>query len=184
MEEWKTYKFKDITTKIGSGATPSGGKESYLGGDIALIRSQNVLDLSFSCDGLAYISDEQAQKLSNVELCPNDTLINITGDSVARVCTVPSWVLPARVNQHVAIVRPDNSKVANKYLTYYLLTQKEFLISISASGATRKALTKGMLEDLDILLPPVEYQEKVVSILSSFDDKIDLNNRINHNLPS
>ncbi len=182
MEGWKTYKLKDITTKIGSGATPSGGKEAYLGGNTALVRSQNVLDLDFTQDGLAYISDEQAHKLSNVELCLNDTLINITGDSVARVCTLPSWVLPARVNQHVAIVRPDRNKVASKYLTYYLLTKKDYLLSISASGATRKALTKGMLEEIDVLLPPLEYQNKIVKVLGSLDDKIELNNRINHNL--
>ena len=39
MEEWKKYKLGEITSKIGSGATPKGGRDSYLGGNIALIRS-------------------------------------------------------------------------------------------------------------------------------------------------
>lgn len=68
MEEWKEYKLGEICTKIGSGATPKGGKEAYLGGDTSLIRSQNVLDFSFSWDGLAYIDDEQATKLNGVEI--------------------------------------------------------------------------------------------------------------------
>ena len=63
MSEWKTYKLGDICTKIGSGATPSGGKEAYKGGDYNLVRSQNVLDFSFSCEGLAQINEEQATKL-------------------------------------------------------------------------------------------------------------------------
>lgn len=48
MEEVKTYTFKDICSQIGSGATPTGGKEAYKGGDTALIRSQNVLDFFLS----------------------------------------------------------------------------------------------------------------------------------------
>ena len=66
MEEWKKYKLGEITSKIGSGATPKGGRDSYLGGNIALIRSQNVLDFSFSKLGLAYINEVQAEKLSNL----------------------------------------------------------------------------------------------------------------------
>ena len=63
MEEWKEYKLGEVCVKIGSGATPKGGKEAYLGGDISLIRSQNVLDFTFSNEGLAYINEEQADKL-------------------------------------------------------------------------------------------------------------------------
>ena len=78
MEVWKEYKLGEVCTKIGSGATPKGGKESYLGGNISVIRSQNVLDFTFSNDGLVYISDEQANKLKNVEVKENDVLLNIT----------------------------------------------------------------------------------------------------------
>ena len=102
--EWKTFKLADACTKMGSGATPRGGKEAYLDdGPVALIRSQNVLDYSFSYDGLAYIDEGQATQLSNVEIVKDDVLLNITGDSVTHVCQVPPQVLPARVNQHVAI---------------------------------------------------------------------------------
>ncbi len=55
-------KLGEICTKIGSGATPRGGKESYCEDGISLIRSQNVLDYEFSPEGLAHISDVQAEK--------------------------------------------------------------------------------------------------------------------------
>lgn len=48
----------DICSKIGSGATPRGGKEAYSTSGIPIIRSQNVLDWSFSSNGLAYLNDE------------------------------------------------------------------------------------------------------------------------------
>lgn len=181
-EEWKEYKLGEICCKIGSGATPSGGKEAYKGGDYNLIRSQNVLDFCFSADGLAQINDEQAQKLNNVELQENDVLINITGDSVARACVVPNWVLPGRVNQHVAIMRAKAEKLDYRYLLYFLQQQKKQLLTLASGGATRNALTKQMLEDYPINLPPLAIQEKIANILSALDDKIEINNAINRNL--
>jgi len=103
-------KLGTICSKIGSGLTPSGGSSIYQDSGIALIRSQNVLDLSFSYDGLAYINEKVGNQMRNVEILENDILLNITGDSVARVCMVPKAILPARVNQHVCIVRVDPSK--------------------------------------------------------------------------
>jgi len=60
MCEWETIALKAITTKIGSGATPTGGGESYKELGVSLIRSQNVLDYKFSSDGLAFIDENQA----------------------------------------------------------------------------------------------------------------------------
>ncbi|MDP4239770.1 MAG: restriction endonuclease subunit S [Bacteroidota bacterium] len=184
-KEWKTYKLRDLTTKIGSGATPRGGKDAYLeSGDYSLIRSQNVLDFTFSYNGLAFINKAQATQLNNVTVAERDVLLNITGDSVARVCQVPNEVLPARVNQHVAIIRPDNSKLLPEFLKYYLLNPscKNQLLSFSAVGATRNALTKGMIEDIDIQLPIIKEQQRIASILSSLDDKIELNRQTNQTL--
>ena len=181
MEEWKKYQLGEITSKVGSGATPKGGRDSYLGGNIALIRSQNVLDFSFSKLGLAYINEVQAEKLSNVEVYEKDVLLNITGDSVARVCIVPNNVLPARVNQHVAIIR-GNDKVDYRYLLYYLQYIKPQLLSLSQGGATRNALTKKMIEELEVKMPSKGIQKEIVSILYALDSKIELNRRINDNL--
>ena len=181
MEEWKTYKLGEICIKIGSGATPKGGKEAYLGGDTSLIRSQNVLDFSFSWDGLAYINEDQASKLDGVEIERNDVLLNITGDSVARACIVPDDALPARVNQHVAIIRGNHPMVLDEYILYFVQFKKQNLLSLSQGGATRNALTKGMIENLDILLPELSEQKKIISILKSLDEKIGCNRRLNDN---
>jgi len=185
MTNWKEYKLGEICGKIGSGATPRGGGDTYLdSGEYALIRSQNVLDFSFSYNGLAYISEEQAKKLNNVTLEENDILLNITGDSVARICEVPANLIPARVNQHVAIIRPNKKILRYDFLKYYLLNPifKEHLIMLSSSGATRNAITKGMIENLTVFLPPLPTQTAIAEILSSLDDKIELNNKINQEL--
>ena len=176
------YKLKDICLKIGSGATPRGGKEAYCDEGISLIRSQNVLDFVFSHDGLAHINEQQADKLSNVEVKPQDILLNITGDSVARACAVDARVLPARVNQHVAIIRPDEDKVLSSYILFFLQMIKPYLLQIAAGGATRNALTKSMIENLELDVPDILSQKKIVAVLDDIQEKIRENKEINKNL--
>ncbi len=175
-------KFKDICTKIGSGATPRGGKEAYCEDGISLIRSQNVLDFTFSAGGLVYINELQAEKLKNVIVEEDDVLLNITGDSVARACIVDKNYLPARVNQHVCIIRADSSKVIPSYLLYYLQLNKEYLLQLASGGATRNALTKDMVNNLELELPTVEEQQKIVAVLNDIQKKIYCNNAVNENL--
>ncbi|MDT4328724.1 restriction endonuclease subunit S [Methylomonas sp. MS20] len=182
MSEWKSIRLNLLTSKIGSGATPRGGGNNYKESGISLIRSQNVLDFLFSTDGLAYIDEQQADELSNVSVQKNDVLLNITGDSVARCCLVPSYVLPARVNQHVAIIRVLPEKAEYKFIFYYLQSIKEELLSQSEIGATRRALTKGMIENLELTIPPLHEQKAIATVLSSLDDKIDLLHRQNKTL--
>jgi type I restriction enzyme S subunit len=181
---WKETTLGEVCSKIGSGATPRGGQDSYKEKGVALIRSQNVLDLDFTYSGLAFIDKEQADDLANVEVQKEDVLINITGDSVARVCMVPDEVLPARVNQHVSILRANCAELNPYYLKYYLVNQsiKQFLLIMASSGATRNALTKGQLENFPILLPPPPEQKAISTILSLFDDKIELLRRQNKTL--
>ena len=180
-----THRLLSLCTKIGSGATPRGGKETYSqSGEISLIRSQNVLDLSFSTDGLVYISAAQAKLLDSVTIQPNDVLINITGDSVGRVCSVPEYVGEARVNQHVAILRADEKRLSATYLRYYLVnpSMKRKLLTMASVGATRNALTKVMLDNLEISIPTYRQQKRIAEILSSLDDKIELNRQMNQTL--
>lgn len=179
------YFLKNVTSKIGSGATPRGGQEAYHDEGISLIRSQNVLDFDFSYRGLAFIDDDQAYKLKNVIVEENDILLNITGDSVARVCKVPTEVLPARVNQHVAIIRPNPKKLDYDYLLYYLLNPpfKKYMLKIASDGATRNAITKVDIEDFEIVAPKnVGDQKEIVTILSTLDQKIALLKKQNQTL--
>ncbi len=120
---WASIRLGEVCTKIGSGATPRGGSEVYLvSGHYALIRSQNVYNDGFHRDGLAFIGEEHAAELSNVEVLREDVLLNITGDSVARCCQVDESILPACVNQHVAIIRPDPDKLVPRFLRYFLVS--------------------------------------------------------------
>lgn len=157
---WEVHLLKALCTKIGSGATPKGGSESYKEEGTSLIRSLNIHNNEFKFKDLAYIDDDQADSLNNVIVQGNDVLLNITGASVARCCIVPTEVLPARVNQHVCILRHGNlidAKYLNRLLTndnYQQLLQR----LAKSKAATREALPKSIVDKLSIPLPPLPLQ--------------------------
>ncbi|WP_226990896.1 restriction endonuclease subunit S [Methanosarcina acetivorans] len=127
-----------------------------------------------------------AKKLDNVEVKKNDILFNITGNSICRCCIVPGSILPARVNQHVSIIRTNirtNTKLYYKFLYCYLCLKrtKEALLSFDADG-TRKAITKGNLEKLVLPLPSYTEQTQIGDFIGLVNDKIDLNNQMNSTL--
>ena len=170
--EWETVLLKSATRKIGSGATPKGGKESYQTEGITLIRSMNVHDGRFEYKDLAHITDEQAKQLENVTVEENDVFINITGASVARSCIVPKHILPARVNQHVAIIRCITSMLNPVFANQMFLNTsfKGQLLDIGESGgATRQAITKQQLETLMVILPPFELQKQFATFVEQTD---------------
>ena len=165
LESQNTYITKplaDLCSKIGSGATPKGGKAAYFDKGISLIRSMNVFDYFFSYPELAHISQIQANALANVEIQQADILFNITGVSVTRCCVVPDDVLPARVNQHVMIIRPYKGKNMSYYIMCTLCTSenKAKLLGIGQSGSTREAINKQELERFEIPVPSDEELER------------------------
>ena len=104
---------------------------------------------------------------------------------MARACQVAPNVLPARVNQHVAIIRPDPTKLSPQFLRYFLVCPEvqTTLLSWAGSGGTRNALTKGMIESFEVRAPKdVSEQRAIAHILGTLDDKIELNRRMNGTL--
>ena len=162
-EPWPLKPLKSLATKIGSGATPAGGRESYFTEGIPLIRSMNVHFAGFEPKGLVFLSDEQAKQLANVTVQPGDVLLNITGASIGRVTTAPSEMAGARVNQHVAIIRPIKELDAQFLAKFLASPAIQRMIDDIQVGATREALTKGMIERFEIPLPPLAEQKRIVA---------------------
>ena len=169
---WNKKICKNISSKIGSGATPKGGNSSYKNEGISLIRSMNVHNNKFVDKDLAFIDDEQAEKLRNVMIEHNDVLLNITGASVARCCIVPNEFIPARVNQHVAIIRCKEDEILPIFLEYQLTNEnyQRLLWDIATSGGdTREAITKQQIENLELIVPTIELQNKFIDFVKQVD---------------
>jgi len=177
--QWERVRLGRYCSKIGSGSTPRGGDQVYQSEGVALIRSQNVYNGLFTNEGLAFLGDTEAQRLNGVTVEEEDLLLNITGDSVARCCQVPKSVLPARVNQHVAIVRPNPDAFDACFLKYFFISpwMQSIMLSLAGSGGTRKALTKEMIQSFEIPKPTLLVQQEIANVLSSYDDLIKNNRR-------
>lgn len=176
---WKTVQLGDHCIKIGSGSTPRGGDSVYQNSGVSFIRSQNVYNGQFNPDGLAHLDEEHADQLKSVTVETGDVLLNITGDSVARSCRTPDEILPARVNQHVAIVRPKPEEFDSRFVGFFFISpfMQDTMLSLSGSGGTRKALTKEMIERFEVPQPPRSVQERIANILSAYDDLMENNRR-------
>lgn len=169
---WELDILSNQCQKIGSGLTPKGGKTSYVNSGVCLIRSMNVHNGFFKYKDLVHINNKQAELLKNVIVKENDVLLNITGASVARSCIVPPELLPARVNQHVSIIRLNMDKVLPIFFNNLIINSnfQKYLKHISDNnGATRQALTKQQLENLNIILPPIELQNQFAKKVEQID---------------
>lgn len=168
---WSTDSCKNLMKKIGSGATPKGGRESYCDEGISLIRSMNVYNNRFEYKDLAHITDEQAEQLDNVTIEKSDVLLNITGASVARCCVVPDDLLPARVNQHVSIIRCKENLLPEFVCSIFTEDNYQRLLwnIATAGGATREAITKQQIEDLQLIVPPLDLQKQFMEFVNQVD---------------
>jgi type I restriction enzyme, S subunit len=176
-EGWLTKPLSDLTAKIGSGATPTGGSQVYVDSGTAFIRSQNIYDHEFVWDGLARITDADAAKLNGVAVQRGDVLVNITGDSILRCCVVDPAVLPARVNQHVSIVRAKPN-IPHRYVHQFLVAPrtKEVLLGFDAGGS-RAAITKAHLENLPLLVPDPRVLSSFETITTPLFARVESNGR-------
>ena len=126
----------------------------------------------FDYEDLAYIDEDQAKKLESVEVLNEDVLLNITGASVARCCIVPENVLPARVNQHVCIIRCLKDMVLPIFINQLLIGpayQSKLWDMAEAAGATRQALTKEQVENLAVIVPPMDLQRQFSDFICQAD---------------
>ena len=121
---WSFKCLGELATKIGSGSTPRGGAASYENEGITLIRSLNVYDYQFDGSGLAFINEDQAKKLSNVVVEPNDILLNITGASVGRCCILLSTPY---LGFHKKFLPVTNQKVKSYKILIYKHNKKSRL---------------------------------------------------------
>jgi type I restriction enzyme S subunit len=178
-DHWEVKRVKDLTSKIGSGVTPSGGAEVYSDSGIPFFRSQNVHNNRLSIDDIVYISEEIDNSMSNSRIRPNDILLNITGASIGRCYYTPGSFKKGNVNQHVCIIRPIQKKIKTNFLHFEIISQYgQILIEISQNGANREGLNFQQIKNFVFAIPAVSEQSTIASYLdtktATIDRKIEL----------
>lgn len=158
---WKWVKLNDLCEKIGSGSTPSGGRNIYKKEGIKFLRSQNVYNDGIHYEGIVYISEELNKKGSIVKA--KDILLNITGGSIGRCAVVPDDFDIANINQHVMIIRGVNLDlrfwIHNIIISPYIQSK---IMDVQV-GVSREGLSAEKLKNFLIPLPPLEEQKRIVA---------------------
>lgn len=155
---------------------------------IPFVRGQEISDgslLSNSCFN-CYISKERFNEIKVKYGVPQkgDILITAVG-TIGNVCFLNKDIDFYFKDGNVLWLRNFSDNVVPEYLYFYLKSPFfKKIIGHSLIGAVQKALTMQMLSEIDIQLPPIKYQNSVVTILKSIEYKISNNNKINAELES
>ena len=158
---WEVRRLGHLATKFGSGITPRGGATVYQEDGVPFLRSQNIHFDGLRIRKVARIAPSLHQELSGSHVKPGDVLLNITGASIGRACSIPDSFAEGNVNQHVCIIRTDQSRLLPGLLAAYLSTpmmQRE--IQIEQKGASREGLTLQSIRNFRIVVPPLSRTDR------------------------
>lgn len=178
MEDWKEYKLGDIGTIVG-GATPSTKDSSNYDGNIAWITPKDLSNLNcrYISHGERMISQKGFDDCS-CRMLPKNSILFSSRAPIGYVAIAQNALC---TNQGFKSIIPNNEIVDSLFL-YYLLVYYKPVIENMGSGTTFKEVSGSEMKALTVNIPNIDEQKRIAAILSSLDDKIELNRRINGNL--
>lgn len=174
----------EVSELITKGTTPSSVGCDFTTEGINFIKSESIANSKF-LNSLAYthIDEITDEKLKRSRLKEGDLLVSIAGAYLGKIAIVRPCDVPANTNQAVGIVRLNKKKVDVDYV-YYYFSQKHInsYINKLSAQSSQPNLNLDLLGKLGFDCKELAVQQKIASVLSSLDSKIELNNRINAEL--
>ncbi|GAA6894320.1 hypothetical protein AOH246_11140 [Helicobacter pylori] len=140
-----------------------------------MIRTTNFEKNDFR-KNLIYINQQAYNFLSKSKVFHQDILINKIANAGA-VYFMPRLDKPVSLGMNLFLLRIK--KNYNKYFIFCILKYNEKRLRLMAKGTTTKTITKDNIKMFQILLPPLETQQKIARTLSILDQKIENNHKIN-----
>ena len=178
MEEWKEYKLHEIGRIVG-GATPPTKDSANYDGEISWITPKDLSNFTgrYIQKGERSITQKGFDS-SSCQILPKGSILFSSRAPIGYIAIAANELC---TNQGFKSIIPDNNLVNNLFL-YYLLKYNKEEIEGLGSGTTFKEVSAKVMQNFDIKIPSIQTQKKIADILSSLDDKIELNRRINDNL--
>ena len=179
MEEWKTYKIGEISEVNKSQYSPKENWQNFLYLDTGSI-TRNQIDSIQTISLATELPSRARRKVVNFDIVystvrPNQCHYGILKNPKTNLL----------VSTGFAVITV-NQEVANPLFVYYYLTQDYIIDALQAiaeqSVSAYPSIKPSDIENVEVYLPPLNIQNTIANILSCLDSKIELNNRINHNL--
>lgn len=178
--EFKEYKLADITKKIYSGGTPSTRESSYWNGDLKWLSSGETSN-RFIMSTEKTITQKGVENSSTKLAFKHDLVMASAGQGYTRGQT--SFLkIDTYINQSLIAISVNKDEIHPLYLFYNLVSRYDELRQISDSSSTRGSINTKMIKNLNIMIPEKIYQNRIVYLINSIDEKIEINKKIIANL--
>lgn len=177
MNKWKTVPLGDICTRVCSGGTPKSNVEEYYNGDIPWLNTKEV-DFNRIYETERSISQLGFDNSSAKWVEPDTIVVAMYGATAGKIGIIKNRMTTNQACCNLTI----NPLLADyNYVYFFLKTKYDYMLSL-ANGGAQQNLNAGIIKQLEIPLPELETQKRIARILSSLDDKIELNRKTNQNL--
>lgn len=178
MGEWKEYKLGDLGTII-TGKTPSSKNPEDWGNEMLFVTPTDYCNYrKYSDDSIRKLSNIGIKRLKNKILPPSSILVTCIGSDMGKVVMTKSYCI---TNQQINSIIPNNL-VNPDFLYYTLISSYDTLRVLGGDGTAVPIVNKNDFSNISINIPSLSEQKRIVSILGSLDDKIDLLHHENETL--
>ena len=187
MEAFKTYIMEDLIEEIAMGPFGSNIKvDCFVDSGVPVLNGANLQGYKLCEDSFNYVTIEKADSLNKANAYRGDIVITHRG-TLGQIVYIPQNSKYERyvISQSQFRIRLNTQIALPEYVVFYFHTrigQHKLLANASQVGVPAIARPSSTFRKLEIELPTLSEQKRIVDILNSLSDKIDLNNRINHNL--
>jgi len=189
FSEWKEIKLGDVAEVLSGYAFKT---KDFVETGIPVVKIKNIVPPVVDISDTQYVSEDLYRDKIKYSLEFNDILISMTGShinqfasAVGKIGRVKLLDQKLLLNQRVGKLYIKDPDRCNQEYLYYFLTQDNirYDLAASAGGSANQAnISPQNIRDIDIMLPPLAEQKAIANILSSLDEKIELNNQMNKTL--
>ena len=179
-EQWQEVRLGEVAEIIGGG-TPKTSIPEYWNGEIPWLTPKDLAGYNhiYISKGERFIT-KLGLKNSSATLMPKGAILLSSRAPIGYVAIAQNDIC---TNQGFKSLVVEPKQACNLFVYYWIKNNVEYLQSLG-TGTTFEEISKGVVQDITIPLPPLTIQQKIAEILSSFDDKIDLLHRQNKTLES
>ena len=185
--KWATYTMQELINEISMGPFGSDIKKSvYTNSGVPVLNGSNLQGFTLKENTFGYVSEEKADSLKKCNAHRGDIIVTHRG-TLGQIVYIPNNSLFERYvisqSQFRFNLKPELARA--EFIVYYFHTregQHKILSNASQVGVPALARATTTFRQLEVKVPPLPVQDKIVGILSALDSKIENNNKINANL--
>jgi len=163
---------------IQTGKTPPGKVKNAYGVGIPFITPKDMDGRKFIRNTERYLTEEGVNSIKNYVVPEYSVSVSCIGSDMGKVIMTDR---PSITNQQINSIVVDNTKYSPEYI-YYNMSNRRNELRKMAGGTTMPIINKTDFSKINIQLPSLTIQKKIAHILSTLDDKIELNRKMNQTL--